>query len=120
MSTSTSTTTERLTDMTWSDVLDDLTGHEEKAIEARFGLGIGDLLAKSFSMARRALICTLYSRQDNGPKDPYKAAMDLRVSQLDGCFAEDDDEDDGLPGNERTEPSEAGKDGQHDDETPVS
>lgn len=120
MSTSTSTTsTTQLTDMTWSDVLDDLTGHEEKTIEARFGVGIGDLLAKSFSMARRALIHTLYARQENGPKNPYKAAMDLKVSQLDACFAPDepDETEDGLPG---AEPSAAGNGELHDDETPES
>jgi hypothetical protein len=110
MSKTTSTTEQKpLTDLTVSETIESLTGHEEHAIKARFGANVGSLANEAWSTLQRALIFTLYARQDNGPKNPYKAAMDLTVGQLAGCFGAADDDEDGLPGSEQ---SPAGNDGE--------
>ncbi len=49
----------------------------------------------------------LYTRQENGPKDPYKAAMNHTVGQLDDLFSDGPDDDGDLPGGPVTE---SGKD----------
>lgn len=106
--TKTRTITEPITDLTSSEVLESLTGFDEIAIKERFKAPIGELFAEAISTARRALVFVVYKRQENGPKDPYKAAMSLTVGDLDAAFAQgDDDEDDAVAGEAL---SELGKD----------
>lgn len=88
----TSTITEAITDLTQVEAIESLTGYDELAIKQKFGAPIGALFDESISTARRALVFAIYSRQDNGPKDAYKAAMNLTVGDLDRVFGEDEPE----------------------------
>ncbi len=91
--TSTEKTTEKLTDLTQREVIESLTGYEELAIKEKFKATLGALFDEAISTAQRGLAFVLYTRQENGPKDAYKAAMTLTVGQLDDVFATDDDDE---------------------------
>ena len=89
-----------------SEVVQSLTGYDEKAIEQHFGRSVEDLAEHTGAPFLRALLFAVH--RHDGMKDPaaYKAAMDLRWDELRARFGKDKDqgEDVDLPG------SEAGKD----------
>jgi hypothetical protein len=110
MSTSTDETNEKLS---FSDMVGSLTGYEEVAIEERFGQPVGHLMRAALTKAGRALI--FIDEQRKGAKAPaaYKAAMELRLEQVNERFFDDDeDADDFDPDNPDTE---LGKDGSSSD-----
>lgn len=89
------------------EVVESLTGFDEIAIEQAFGAGIVTLLDTKATMATRALV--FIQRKRDGMKDPEarKAAMEMRLGDVQDLFRDDDEQDDA----EVPEPvTETGKD----------
>lgn len=87
-------TTEQLS---FTDIINSLTGYEETEIENRFGAPIADLL-ENITRAGRALIFIVEKRATGKSEASYKTAMSLKLSEVNDRFkSEDEDADDVFP-----------------------
>ena len=81
-----------------SELVDSLTGHEENAIEERFGAMPADLIVRSLSKLKRSLIFVAQQRKGDAPEAAYQHAMNMRLVDVVNLFQSDEeDADDAMP-----------------------
>jgi len=102
--------------LTFTEVLDSLTGYDEQAIEQRFGADINTLLNTNATKAGRALVYVLFKRENdaadiqNPDGKAYKKVMGIPMAEITDHFGDDVPEVD-----ENSPVSDQGK----DDEQPA-
>lgn len=102
--------------LTFTEVLDSLTGYDEQAIEQRFGGDINTLLRTNATKASRSLVYILLKRENeaadtqNPDGKAYKKVMGIPMAEITDYFGDDVDEID-----ENSPVTESGK----DDEQPA-
>lgn len=104
---STDTTAEETVKPTLGDTINSLTGYEEDEIEHAFGISVYDLIGVNFVKANRALCFVLRRREGKKGSEALKIAKSMTSKELDGVFADDEDDDEVMPDEPVTE---AGKD----------
>ncbi|KRB73081.1 hypothetical protein ASE01_20105 [Nocardioides sp. Root190] len=82
------------TKVSFSETVASLTGHEEIAIEERFGEPIGRLMASALSKAGRALLFVVETRTGTKAAEAHKTVMAMRLDEVNARFFDDDEDDD--------------------------
>lgn len=80
--------------LSMNDLAKSLTGYEEDEIEERFEHPIGVLLAHRVTKAGRAFIYITQRRADVKAAVAYKAAMEMRLADVNDRFLEEDEDGD--------------------------
>lgn len=78
--------------VTVTETIQSLTGFEEIAIAKHFEHDISTLLDAHATMAGRALVFTIKTREGKEPRHAKTEAMAMTLQQVNDYFAEDEDE----------------------------
>ena len=79
-------------DLTASEMYQSLNGFDEIAIATHFGAKVQTLGEQDLSSFARALVFVDKRRQGLKDKEAFTAAMELRISEVQDYFVEDNDE----------------------------